>query len=427
MTDRDPTECDHLGEARYDSPFVHREDAAAFVDDRARVLVDVDLLAGEAPSSASFERAGPRKKLFFDAERTRAAIVTCGGLCPGMNTAIRSIFLELHHLYRVREVLGFRYGFEGMTPKGEPPWVLTHESVRDVHRFGGTVLGTSRGKQDPEVMIETLLARDVSVLLGIGGEGTLRGLSHLAAAIGRRGLPIAVVGVPKTIDDDIPYVDKTFGFDTAVERARAAIDAAHAEALGSKNGIGLVKLMGRDAGFVAAAATMASGEANFCLLPEVPWSLPKLLEALAERVKTRGHAVVVVAEGCGAALAHDRAERDASGNFRYASDELDIGPRLRDAINLHFGGLGVPISLKYIDPSYMIRSSAPNSADDLYAGELARHAVHAAMAGRTNILLGRVHGRYVHVPLPLATATKRRVAPELARLVHEVTGQPSLA
>jgi 6-phosphofructokinase 1 len=374
---------------------------------------------------SSFALAGPRKHLAFDPARARAAIVSAGGLCPGTNNVIRSLVLSLFHGYGVRDIVGYRYGFEGLTDKGERI-ALTPEVVRHAHRLGGTLLGTSRMRVSATTLVDGLVRDRIDILFAIGGNGTLRAARDAIAEIARRGLRIVVVAVPKTIDDDVGYVDKTFGFDTAVEHARDAIDAAHAEALAVRNGIGVVKLMGRDAGFVAAHATLASGEANLCLLPEFGFSLAGLLAALEVRLRERGHAVVVVAEGCAKRLVTADSERDPSGNPRYASASLDIGPRLCHAIQAHFTARDIPFSLKYIDPSYMIRAAPANASDAFYCGALGRHAVHAAMAGLTGVLAGRCRGVYVYVPIAAACDQVPRVDATLWQAVREATGQPDL-
>jgi 6-phosphofructokinase 1 len=400
-----------LGSPRFDTPL--EPGTTAFV--------------GEGATSDGYERAGARARLFFEPGDARAGIVTCGGLCPGTNNVVRTLFLTLLHRYRVYSVTGFRFGLAGMVAGGPEPMRLTPEAVRHAHRSGGTLLGTSRGRQDTGAIVDTLVLRSIDMLFLIGGNGTIRAARDIHAEIARRGLPIAVVVVPKTIDDDVPLVDKTFGFDTAVGHAAAAIDAAHAEAVSAENGIGLVKLMGRDAGLVTVYAAIASGEANFCLVPEVPFALEGdggLFAALRARLARRGHAVIVVAEGCGASLAWPGAERDASGNLRYASAGLDIGPRLRDALARYFAEAHVPVTIKYIDPSYTIRAAVAGSTDAIYCAELARHAAHAAMAGRTDVLVGRIHGTFVHVPLALAAAGERRLDRAAWEAVCEITGQP---
>jgi 6-phosphofructokinase 1 len=398
-----------------------------FVEEDERTLVS-PLVRGPSVE-LSFERAGPRARLAFDPARTKAAIVTCGGLCPGINNVVRALSLQLLLSYGVREVVGFRYGFEGMTRGGLEPVVLSRDVVRHIHRLGGSVLGTSRGRQDTAELVNTLAASSVDVLFTVGGNGTLRAARDISEEIDSRGLPIAVVAIPKTIDDDIALIDKSFGFETAIEHARAAIDAAHVEAIGARNGVGVVKLMGRDAGFIAAHATLASAEANFCLLPEYPFAIRGphgLLAALRRRLEQHGHAVIVAAEGCGLRLADGDAERDASGNLRYASPSLDFGPFLCDAIKRDFEAANVPITLKYIDPSYTIRAAPANAADAIYCAELARFAGHAAMAGKTNVLVGRCHGVYAHVPIPVVAGRLARVERELWLAVTEVTGQPTL-
>lgn len=405
--------------------------ACAFTTDDVRILADVEIGSERVDTAAAFEKAGPRAKLHFEPEKTQVGIVTCGGLSPGINNAVRSLALELHHRYRVPKILGFRYGFEGLVPGvAAEPIVLRPETVRHVHRLGGSFLGTSRGRRDVGVMVDTLERLGLDVLFLVGGNGTLQGAHAIHEELVKRHRHIGVVALPKTIDDDVPYLDKTFGFETAVDMGRIAIDAAHVEASSARNGIGIVKLMGRDSGFIAASATLASAEANFCLLPEFPFVLDGpsgLLAAVERRLHDRGHAVLVVAEGCAASLVREGSERDASGNPRYASAELDIGPRLRDALAAHFRAAHVDVTIKYIDPSYTIRAAPANATDALYCAELGRHAAHAAMAGRTDVMVGRFHGAFVHVPIPLAISRTRRVDEALFQAVREVTGQPRLA
>jgi 6-phosphofructokinase 1 len=397
-----------------------------------RVLFEVEVTPGHVPDAEeSFEKAGPRENIFFDPSKTRAAIVTSGGLCPGINNVIRSLVLQLVHKYGVKSVLGFPYGFSGLDPASKlEPVLLGPAEVRDIHARGGTMLGTSRGRRDIETMVATLKKHGVDVLFTIGGDGTMRAAHAIAAEVQKQRLPISVVGVPKTIDNDVAFVDKTFGFETAVSVARIAIDAAHTEAVSAYNGVGLVKLMGRDAGFIAAGATLASRDVNVCLVPEVSFEVegPRgLLGYLERRLEERRHAVIVVAEGCGQRLASGPdAPRDPSGNLRFADAALDIGPFLKGCIERHFKERQIPLTLKYIDPSYMIRGVAANAMDAVFCDELARQAVHAAMAGKTDVMVGRWHRSFTHVPLPLALSEKKRIDPdkELWLAVTETTGQP---
>ncbi|HET9449732.1 MAG TPA: ATP-dependent 6-phosphofructokinase [Aggregicoccus sp.] len=421
-----------LGERTLPSPLhlASSHPGYPYLPEEARVRVDLSP-EPQAGRALSFERAGPRERIFFRPASTRAAILTTGGLCPGINNVVRSAVLELHHRYGVRDILGVRYGFEGLNPQvGLPLLPLGPREVTDIHRMGGSFLGVSRGRQDVGVMADTLERERIDLLFVIGGDGTLKGAHAIAQELQRRRARIGVVGVPKTIDNDVSFVDKTFGYETAVEQARMAVDAVHAEATGARNCVGVVKLMGRDSGFVAATTALASEDVNFCLVPEVPFTLQGetgLLAALELRLKERGHAVVVVAEGCGASLVSESTERDASGNVRYASAEADIGTHLRDAIRAHFERARLPITVKYIDPSYMIRSVRANATDAVYASALARHAVHAGMTGRTDLLIGRMHRVFTHVPLALATREKKRIDPdgELWHAVLESTGQPA--
>ena len=420
----------NLGPCRHDSPLalntVPGDRIGNFISDKARVRHQVEILPGTPADSDIFlEKAGPRQKIFFEPAKTRAAIVTCGGLCPGLNNVIRSAFLELHHNYGVREILGIRHGFQGLTLKGEPPLVLTTEMVEDIHREGGTILSSSRGQQEIGAMVDFLVQRGIHILLCVGGDGTQKGAHEIAQEIARRKLPLAVVGVPKTIDNDIQYVRQTFGFYTAIESARAILDGAHCESKGAPNGIGLVKLMGRDSGFIAAGAAVASQEVNFVLVPEVTLDLdgPKgFLAALHRRMTERHHAVIVVAEGAGQDLLAQENGTDKSGNRKKA----DIGIYLRDRIAANFREKGTEANVKYFDPSYIIRSVPANSQDARLCDGYARNAVHAAMAGKTDLLIGDWYSVFVHVPIPLAVTSRKKIDPE-SDLWHSViaaTGQP---
>ncbi|MGE5358271.1 MAG: ATP-dependent 6-phosphofructokinase [Bacteroidales bacterium] len=412
-----------LGECRIPSPMksVH------FVSDDQQVLfdgglreVEAALRAGSAP--AQFEMAGPRAKIYFDPSKLKCGIVTCGGLCPGLNDVIRAIVLSLHYHYGVRSIFGFRYGYEGLTYRyGHVPVELTAELVETIQHHGGTILGSSRGPQDVSEMVDTLEQMNVGLLFAIGGDGTLRGAQAISDEARRRGRTIAVIGIPKTIDNDISYINNSFGFATAVEEATRAIYAAHAEAAGARNGLGLVKLMGRDSGFIAAFATLANSLVNFCLVPEVPFTLDGLVRALKERLQNRHHAVIVVAEGAGQHLMQVAAQRDASGNVKHG----DIGLFLRERILDNFNSAGEHISLKYIDPSYTIRSMPANPLDSAFCLMLGHNAVHAGMAGRTGMVVGNWRGEATHVPIAAAVCRRKQIDPmgRLWTAVMSTTGQ----
>ncbi|MGM0425983.1 MAG: ATP-dependent 6-phosphofructokinase [Thermodesulfobacteriota bacterium] len=413
-----------LGPGRIPSPMSH----IPFVEDNERVLYHSSLEAAKAAFSAhgtmpSFEMAGPRKHIFFDPEDLRCGIVTCGGICPGLNDVIRALVMSLYYHYGVKTVYGFRYGYEGLSARcSHTAMSLTPPGVRGIHLTGGTILGSSRGPQDVSEMVDTLEHMKVRILFAIGGDGTLKGAQALYEEISRRGLKISIIGIPKTIDNDISCVDKSFGFETAVAQTRAAIYSAHVEARGAKNGIGLVKLMGRESGFIAAYAVLANSDANFCLVPELDFTLNGLLQALHQRLERRRHAVIVVAEGAGQDLMAKTGETDASGNVRFG----DIGIFLRDRIRGHFKDIGMDITLKYIDPSYTIRSMPANPHDSVFCLLLGHNAVHAGMTGRTNMLVGYWDGEYTHVPISLATSRRKEIDPKgrFWSSVLEATGQP---
>ena len=410
-----------LGEARFPSP------QRRPVSDRARVTSHL-VRDPDAPlmEELLLELAGPRAWLFFDPAQTRAGIVTCGGLCPGLNNVIRSLFLELHHGYGVRDVLGFRDGYRGLDPaRGREPFALTPAFVHDIHKDGGTVLGTSRGPVDVGIAVDNLIQRGVNILFTIGGDGTQRGGNELFQEAQRRGHPLAVVGIPKTIDNDVVFVSRTFGYLTAVEEAARVLHCAHTEARSVHNGIALVKLMGREAGFIAAGATIASQDVNFTFVPETPLQLDGengFLAALKRRMLQRAHAVIAVAEGAGQELlAAGGAERDASGNVKLQ----DIGPFLRERIERYFKAEGIPVTLRYIDPSYLIRSVPADAEDAILCDFFARNAVHAAMAGKTGLVIGLLHDTFIHVPIELLAGQRKRLDLNGAawRAVLAATGQ----
>jgi 6-phosphofructokinase 1 len=380
---------------------------------------------------ATFERAGPRKMITGDPAEMTAAILTCGGICPGLNDVIRGLVMSLSHHYGVKKIWGIRYGYAGLTPEGLPPIELTPDSVDEIHRDGGTMLGVSRGAQDVEVMATQVLKLGVSKLFVIGGDGTQRGALELSEAFQRLEARVQVVGIPKTIDNDILWVDQSFGFDTAVQIAARVISDAHVEAHSTKRGVGMVKVMGRDSGFIAAHAALASLEANVVLIPEVPFVFEGpsgLLDYLEKRLAEKDHAVIVVAEGAGQELFQSpeaSAAHDASGNQLHR----DIGELLCDRISKHFEELGDPVTLKYLDPGYSVRSAPACATDRVYCTRLAHYAVHAAMAGRTAMMVSRWSGHYVHVPLELVTKGRRKIRPSssLWLTVLEATGQPCLS
>lgn len=431
-----PSEFDvpNLGPCTVPSPLARYHDhegrTLEFVDDRERILVDDRLcrVSDRCDAGGGFpalELAGPRRQLFFEPGRVRIGIVTCGGLCPGLNNVIRSVVMSAEFHYRAEKIFGFRHGYAGLVqPNG---WIeLDSELVSNIHRLGGSILSSSRGPQDPARMVDRLVELGVNILFVVGGDGTMRGALAIADELRARDLKIAVVGIPKTIDNDLRFLDQSFGFETAFSQAVQAIDAAHAESKGAPNGIGLVKLMGRHSGFIACAAAVASGEANFVLIPEVPFRLEGpngLLAVLRRRLERRRHAVIVVAEGAGQDLfAEAAAARDASGNVKLH----DIGAFLARRIPEHFRAAGFEVNLKYIDPSYIIRSVPANPSDAVFCATLGLNAVHAGMAGKTEMLLGQWHNRLVHVPIAAAIAQRNRVDPTgpLWLSVLGVTGQP---
>lgn len=413
ITEEISTEIEHLGPCKIPNPM--KLSSTCFITDDMKLTLRLNVKylessIKEEKGLPSLEIAGPRPYIYFDPSKVKAGIVTCGGLCPGINDVIRSIVMTLYYSYGVNKILGFKYGLQGFIPKyGHDVVELNPENVKDIHSMGGTFLGTSRGHQPIEEIVDTLERMNIQILFMIGGDGTFRAANKIKEEIDKRGLKIAVVCIPKTIDNDIWLVSKTFGFNTAVEMACYAIRCAHTEAIAVPNGIGLVKLMGRHSGFIAAAATLATREVNFCLIPEMEFDLEGqkgLLAELERRLEKRKHAVIVVAEGAGQKYVQKHPpEYDASGNIKLG----DIGKFLKEKIEEYFKNRNIPVVIRYIDPSYIIRSVPANAEDRIFCGFLAQYAVHAAMAGKTGLMISYLNDQFVHIPIKEAIKKRKQV------------------
>ena len=423
-----------LGQAHIQSPVklskVKGDSILDYVPDSQKILYNILTEPGSpvlCTQDNLIELAGPREKLFFNPEEVCAGIVTCGGICPGLNDVIRSLVMTLWYPYGVKKIFGIRYGYRGLLPGSAlPPVELTPDQVTDIHLKGGTILGSSRGYGDKTEDIVTSLEKSkINILFVIGGDGTQKGASAIAEEALKRGLKISIIGIPKTIDNDLSFVDKTFGFDTAVAHASHAISAAHIEARDNINGISIVKVMGRNSGFIAAHAALARNDVNYVLIPELPFDMngqKGLLAQLEKRMKTRHHAVILAAEGAGQDLLEPSSKTDASGNRVLE----DIGLFLKKEISAFFKNLNREVNIKYINPGYMIRSAPAIPSDSIYCARLGNHAVHAAMAGKTKMLISLVNNNFVHIPIHLAVSRQKKVDIEgtLWRDVLEATGQP---
>jgi 6-phosphofructokinase 1 len=423
-------EIQNLGENCLPSPVP----VSHFTPDDERILFDIslskydeDIKTGRPP--LSIEVAGPREMIYFDVSKLKAGIVTCGGLCPGINDVIRALVMELYYRYGVRNIVGIKFGFRGLIPRcGHDITELNPEVVKDIHTDGGSILSSSRGGQDIGEMVDALVRINIGLFFCIGGDGTMKAAELITEEITKRNLKIAVIGIPKTIDNDLPFISKSFGFDTAISEATKAIKCAHVEAKGAPLGIGMVKLMGRYSGHIAAIAALAENDANFVLIPEVPFDLygeKGFLKALERRQIERGHSVILVAEGAGQDLFVKEGEAvstDASGNISL----YDIGLFLKEKIEQYFSEIGIDINLKYMDPSYMIRSVPANASDSHYCGVLARYAVHAGMAGKTGMLVGQWNSSFIHLPLKTVISERKLVDPKGGQWMQvlESTGQP---
>jgi 6-phosphofructokinase 1 len=408
------------------------DNIANYVPDGHSVLLHLDRdtilhQIKEGKPLLCFEKAGPREMIYFDPAKVRAAVVTCGGLSPGINNVLRALVMELHYRYGVRTIYGIRYGLQGFIPKyGHDVMMMTPDAVQDIHEKGGSILASSRGPQSEVDIVDCLERMNVCLLFAIGGDGTLRASQDIHKEISRRGLRIAVIGIPKTIDNDIAYVKKTFGLETAFAIAAEAIRCAHTEAIGAPHGVGLVKVMGRMSGFIAANAALALNEVNYVLVPEIPFDLrgPRgLLRHLEQRLRRRGHAVIIVAEGAGQCFVGAGGRTDPSGNPVLG----DIGIYLKSEIERYVREhTDLEANVKYIDPSYQVRAVAANAHDSIFCMQLAQNAVHAGMAGKTGMLVGYWNDEITHLPIKLATSKRKCLSPEdtLWLNVLEATGQP---
>ena len=402
-----------LGKASLPSPVVGQ----AFVSDGETVCYETDAeriaqYVRNNEEIPAFERAGAREMIYHDPAWSRAAILTAGGLCPGLNEVIKFLTQTLINDYKVPVVYGIPYGYRGLNPARKlSPIHLTPEMVDAIHEEGGTIIGSSRGQEDTNIIVDTLMRMNINMLFCIGGDGTARCAHEIAQEIQKRKLAISVICIPKTVDNDLNFIDQTFGFATAVLQASPYITCAHTEAKGAYNGVGLVKVMGRDSGFIAAYTALSNPFVNYCLVPEVPFTLEgegtkSLLPHLVERLKAKHHAVILVAEGAGQDLFKDSEEkRDASGNKLHK----DIGTFLKSEINRYCKEQGIEVNVKYFDPGYAIRSVKAAGSDAVFCAMLAAGAVHAAMSGRTDIMIGHWGGQFTHVPIALATSSRKKI------------------
>lgn len=428
-----------LGPAKLKSPIAlsktFGDNIANYVTDDEQVLWHIKYGPQEREENTDFvslgtlQKAGPREKIYFNPDHVRAGILTCGGLCPGLNDVIRSIVRTLWHRYGVRTINGIRYGYNGFLGEIKNSVVqLDPEIVDDIHRIGGSVLGSSRGGGErTDEIVDAIERLNLNQIYLIGGDGTQRGALKIVEEIAVRNLKISVIGIPKTIDNDLSFIERSFGFETAIVKATEAVYAAHQEAHSAYNGVGLVKVMGRNSGFIAAHTAIASQDVNYVLIPEVPFDIEGpngLLEHLRKRLLRRQHAVILVSEGAGQHLFDDSepVKTDASGNKRLR----DIGVYLRERITAYFKELNMPMDLKYIDPSYIIRSSTAIPTDSMYCSRLGQNAVHAGMAGKTKTLISLVNNQFVHLPIEIAVRTRNSVDPEgeLWRDVIDATSMP---
>ncbi|MEW5303819.1 MAG: hypothetical protein WDW36_006474 [Sanguina aurantia] len=363
-------------------------------------------------------RCGPRKTIYLDPKKVCAAVVTCGGLCPGLNDVVQNIVYTLAD-YGVPEdnILGIRYGLRGFYERDAKPITLTRSLVDGIQLKGGTMLGTSRGGANIREIVRRIDLWGLNMVFVVGGNGGNAAAHAIQEECEAQGVICSVVGVPKSIDNDILLIDRCFGFETAVEEAQRALLAAKVEASSARNGLGVVKLMGRQSGFIAMQASMASGVVDICLIPEISFNLEKVCEHVARCIEAKGHCVVCLAEGAGQDLIQDSTSlgTDQSGNPILE----DIGLFLKNKFKEFFKG---EADIKYIDPTYMIRAIPTTSNDRIYCKVLGQGAVHGAFAGFTDITVGLISTHYVYLPIPTIIQAPRKVNPKGRRWNRLITG-----
>jgi len=350
----------------------------------------------------------------------RIGLLTGGGDCPGLNAVIRAVVLAVRpHGW---EVLGIRDGFDGLLHDRFQP--LGIEDVRGILTQGGTILGTTNrgnpfawpvernGRKEvidaSRTVLERLSALRLHALLVIGGDGTL----HIAHQLHQMGAPI--VGIPKTIDNDIAATDVTFGFDTARETATWAIDKLHSTAE-SHHRVMVVETMGRNAGWIALESGIAGG-ANSVLIPEIPFRLEIVTAAIEDRARRgRPFSIVVVAEGAHP-VGSTQVYQEAGGPGRL--------PRL--------GGIGQQVADAIADATdretrctvlgHLQRGGSPTPFDRLLASRFGVRAVDCVAEGRLGEMAALRGTSVVAVPIAEAIAEPKRVRPdgELVRTAREL-------
>lgn len=409
-------------------------------ESRRLATADVDILrlfeqAGSPPPS--FPEAGPRKELCFDPHRVKAAVVTTGGLAPGLNSVVHSIVDRHFNTYELNETLGGAVygiydGFRGLRDCASNSTTLNPKVTLDWLRQGGSNLGSIRFR-DPQgekhlvdEIAKSITQMAIDILYVIGGDGSQLIAHKVAQAVPS----ISVLGVPKTMDNDVLWVRESFGFDTTVEQATHAINALHFEAQSTRR-VGLLQFFGAESGFVAANAALASGQVDLVLIPEAfnnlsdeqlqhYWKM--LLGHLDDRVKRQAHmphAIVVVAEGVETALVQQKSRKlGRKGDFLELLKQ-DIAGKVRDR-------RGRCLEIFVNEPRHYIRSGAANAHDQIFCERLGALAVDNGLAGYTNCMVSHWLTEYVLVPLELVVQGQKSIQTSgmFWRQVETSTGQP---
>lgn len=335
----------------------------------------------------------------------KIGILTGGGDCPGLNAVIRGI---VESSPEEVEVIGIMHGWQGLVDGDYTP--LTDDDVEGIHIIGGTILGTSRTnpfntEEQRKKLEENIKKLELDAVIAIGGDDTLTVAAKLAS------LGYNVIGVPKTIDNDVSNTDYTFGYHTAVNVGADAIDRLHSTAK-SHNRIILVELMGRDAGWITLEAGLAAG-AHLILIPEYPMTLDEILKYVNKRMKEKNYMVIAVAEGFKPVelenIIGDKSEIDAFGHIRLGG----IAHYLSEIINDK-----TEYDTRSVVLGHLLRGGTPTAFDRILGTRYGVYAMELVLNKDFGRMVALRGNSIVSIPIDYAIATKKFVPYEYYKLAE---------
>lgn len=461
-------------------------------DEGARIVVDArrkyhDPLEGITPAAwnLTMPEAGPRRYVSYPQKnQLKVGILVSGGIAPGINAVISGIIAR-HHAYQAwsqkinknyaLEILGYSEALKGLLHAGRPAVPLDLKTVREAVNHGGSILPTARADElldleDPkqrdgalDKVTSRLINQQIDILYIIGGDGSMRAAHAISCRARRNPInELSVIGIPKTMDNDILWVWQSFGFLSAVEFAKQAILQLHTEVMSNPR-LCVIQLFGSDSGFVVSHAALASGVCDAVLIPEVNFTLKQLSGYIRYRLQDRPHSdkpyggIVALAE---TAIPLDWREYvSATAEVADGSEKVILTPEELRAIEtfeshgrrvhgqtpdaLRSGGLRLVSQILQREirklgdrwssyrvftnePRHLIRSIEPSVSDVIFAQRLGTLAVDNAMAGYHDFMISQWLTEYVLVPLKLVVLGRKRV-PEHGifwKSVRASTGQP---